>query len=76
MLQLVQVLQECDHSTHIELISITLAKKDLILQKLGGHCSSGQKMCVVNLCDGTELDGYPVCPITQPDYTLDSIRFK
>ncbi|KAI8925805.1 hypothetical protein BC831DRAFT_498171 [Entophlyctis helioformis] len=57
--QLRSALLECDPSWTIEVVPISLETTAEIVGMLAKRRAEGQKMVVVNLCDGTETDGYP-----------------
>ncbi|EGF78901.1 hypothetical protein BATDEDRAFT_33473 [Batrachochytrium dendrobatidis JAM81] len=58
--QLLQkTLQICDPKTKVEIIPIAIETQQQIINQLAQKRASGEHMLVINLCDGTELDGYP-----------------
>jgi hypothetical protein len=45
-------------SSLVEIVSVTLESRDDIISNLKVKQDAGEKLVVVNLCDGTEHDGY------------------
>ncbi|KAJ3385169.1 Actin-like protein 6B [Lobulomyces angularis] len=53
-----KIFKQCN-SKNIAVIEITLENYIQIIEELKKKYSNGESMCIINLCDGTEVDGYP-----------------
>nr|KAJ3418298.1 hypothetical protein HK105_000083 [Polyrhizophydium stewartii] len=57
--QVRQVLAQCQAGTLVEIIPVSIDTQGHVIEALRQKRLAGEHLAVVNLCDGTELDGYP-----------------
>ncbi|KAH6571182.1 hypothetical protein BASA50_005378 [Batrachochytrium salamandrivorans] len=54
-----KTLQLCDTKTNVEIVPIEIESLQETISKMVEKKAAGEHMVVINLCDGTETDGYP-----------------
>lgn len=57
---LANIFKETFRNSKVECLTISLDTKKIVLDDLRRRYEIGERFVVLQLCDGTEVDGYPV----------------